>query len=64
MADIIINRHEKTVHILTEYLNQHYIYIDDNADSALNSYLIDIEYNNVKGQIKLPKDKTNLIILG
>ena len=39
-------------------------YIDDNADSALNSYLIDIEYNNVKGQIKLPKDKTNLIILG
>ena len=64
MADVIINRHEKTVHILTEYLNQHYIYIDDNADSALNSYLIDIEYNNVKGQIKLPKDKTNLIILG
>ena len=64
MADIIINRHEKTVHILTEYLNRHYIYIDDNVDSALNSYLIDIEYNNVKGQIKLPKDKTNLIILG
>ena len=64
MADIIINRHEKTVHILTEYLNRHYIYIDDNADSALNSYIIDIEYNNVKGQIKLPKDKTNLIILG
>lgn len=68
MADIIINRKEKIVHIITTDLDRNYNLINDNIDmngyASGKWYIIDIETNGDKGKLIFPTEQTNVILIG
>lgn len=68
MADIVINRKKKIVHILTKNLNRNYTLISDNIDmngyASGKWYIINIETDGNKGKIIFPTEHTNVILIG
>lgn len=68
MADVIINRAKKTVHIMTEYMNRTYNLIDDNIKNndvkdSTKHYIIGVVIGDNIGKIILPSEQTNIIII-
>lgn len=68
MADIVINKNKKIVHILTRSLNRTYTLISDNIDmdgyASGKWYIINIETDGNKGKIIFPTEQTNVILIG
>ena len=68
MADIVINRNKKIVHILTRSLNRTYTLISDNIDmdgyASGKWYIINIETDGNEGKIIFPTEQTNVILIG
>ena len=68
MTDLIINRIDKTVHVLTRNLNRSYELINDNIDmygyASSKWYIIDIKSDNNFGKLIFPTEQTNVVLIG
>ena len=69
MADIVINRKKKIVHILTMDLNRNYTLISDNIDmngyASGKWYIIDIKTDDgSNGKLIFPTEQSNVILIG